>query len=192
MPYNADHVWDGTAYEGVSLGALETLGMQIGYKLIACESRGVNVFFVRHNCVKSLKPIVGSTFLRNDSLTENTKSVYRSPKFAGIWFGHPPSRSSLMPTPMESLAKRLNKDQPSIQWVKTPPSLVSCYVQFWLAVQLDNRSHHTLTSHPPFPAHLAYRWLDSVTDDPVETIIQRTPLTPALVRWHSTWYPFAL
>lgn len=47
IPYNPQFVWDGTDYYGASLGALESLGRQKGYRLIGTDRHGVNAFFVR-------------------------------------------------------------------------------------------------------------------------------------------------
>ncbi len=54
VPYQSD--FHGTApgqagslYHGASLGALELLGKQLGYVLVAVESAGVNAFFVRQD-----------------------------------------------------------------------------------------------------------------------------------------------
>jgi hypothetical protein len=56
MPYNADHVWDGSAYFGASLAALVRLGKTHGYTLVCCESRGVNAFFVRDDLLSNHFP----------------------------------------------------------------------------------------------------------------------------------------
>lgn len=43
-------------YAGASIGALEKLGKKKGYSLLACDSMGVNAFFVRDDCMtKALK-----------------------------------------------------------------------------------------------------------------------------------------
>ena len=44
--YDPSFRWDGTDYFGAGLGALEKLGREKGYRLVACDSRGVNAFFV--------------------------------------------------------------------------------------------------------------------------------------------------
>ena len=43
--------WDGSSHCGASLSALERLGAQKGYKLVACSLSGVNAFFVRSDLV---------------------------------------------------------------------------------------------------------------------------------------------
>jgi FkbM family methyltransferase len=42
-----DRVWSGTDNFGASLAALRDLGRDKGYRLVGCDSRGVNAFFVR-------------------------------------------------------------------------------------------------------------------------------------------------
>lgn len=46
IAYDSAFRWDGTDYFGASLAALERLGRSKGYRLVACDSRGVNAFFV--------------------------------------------------------------------------------------------------------------------------------------------------
>ncbi len=47
VEYRADLPWNGTAYVGASLKALELLGHKLGYALVGCDLMGVNAFFVR-------------------------------------------------------------------------------------------------------------------------------------------------
>jgi len=47
MQYNPSHQWKYNSHMGSSLKALEKLGHQKGYKLVACSFSGVNAFFVR-------------------------------------------------------------------------------------------------------------------------------------------------
>jgi hypothetical protein len=56
MPYDPDHVWDGSSYFGASLTSLYGLGEEHGYTLICCESRGVNAFFVRTALIGTMFP----------------------------------------------------------------------------------------------------------------------------------------
>jgi hypothetical protein len=46
IPYQADFVWDKTDYMGATLAALEKLGKEKDYTLIATDPNGVNAFFV--------------------------------------------------------------------------------------------------------------------------------------------------
>lgn len=47
VEYRPDLSWNGTAYFGASLKALELLGRKLGYALVGCDLTGVNAFFVR-------------------------------------------------------------------------------------------------------------------------------------------------
>jgi hypothetical protein len=50
IAYDATHVWDVSAYFGASLAALDDIAQRRGYRLIGCDSIGVNCFFVREDC----------------------------------------------------------------------------------------------------------------------------------------------
>ncbi len=47
MPYNEEHVWDGSAYFSASISAYQKLFDSYGYFLVACNITGSNAFFVR-------------------------------------------------------------------------------------------------------------------------------------------------
>ena len=51
MKYNPEHVWDRSSYFGASVKALEQLGKEKGYTLVACNFIGNDVFFVRDDIV---------------------------------------------------------------------------------------------------------------------------------------------
>jgi hypothetical protein len=51
VPYNATATWDGSSNFGASLSALYKLGLEKGYKLVACDFTGVNAFFVREDLI---------------------------------------------------------------------------------------------------------------------------------------------
>lgn len=78
IPYNASFQWDKTQYYGVSLKALEKLGREKGYTLIATDPHGVNSFFVRDE-------LIAGNFVKR-SLEE----IYRAPNFKGKGISHPP------------------------------------------------------------------------------------------------------
>jgi len=46
MPYDPEHVWDGTDYTGASLQSLADMLQEFGYRLVACNITGSNAFFV--------------------------------------------------------------------------------------------------------------------------------------------------
>ncbi len=47
-----DYRWNGTNYHGASLASLHALGAKKGYALVGTDSRGVNAFFVRDDCIE--------------------------------------------------------------------------------------------------------------------------------------------
>jgi len=47
IPYDPDFEWAHDSYYGASLRALAKLGKEKGYKLIGCEPKGINAFFLR-------------------------------------------------------------------------------------------------------------------------------------------------
>jgi len=49
IPYDPDFKWDRGSYYGASLRALAKLGKEKGYRLIGCEPKGVNAFFLRND-----------------------------------------------------------------------------------------------------------------------------------------------
>ena len=47
VKYESTTMWDGTNYFGVSLLSLQRLCKKYGYKLVYCDTKGVNAFFVK-------------------------------------------------------------------------------------------------------------------------------------------------
>lgn len=78
MPYAPDFRSDQTAFFGASLEALAQLGGELGYRLVGCESSGVNAFFVRGD-------LVDSKFVGVD---RPASFHYVAPHYDD-WFGHP-------------------------------------------------------------------------------------------------------
>ncbi len=79
MPYDPNHHWDGTNHFGASLDALDKLGHQKGYRLVSCDSRGVNAFFVRQDLLKD----------RFSYIEAGPAYHYITPKYNRRFFGHP-------------------------------------------------------------------------------------------------------
>ncbi len=52
IPYNPSFCWDKTDYYGASLAALQKLGTEKGYTLVATDKNGVNAFFVRSDLAR--------------------------------------------------------------------------------------------------------------------------------------------
>jgi hypothetical protein len=69
--------WDGTEYQGASLGAMVWLGAQKGYRLVHTETSGVNAFFVRDE-------LAGGRFPSPESIPK------REPNYFQIGYRHPP------------------------------------------------------------------------------------------------------
>lgn len=70
-------------YHGASLGALARLGEEKGCRLVGCDSRGVNAFFVRRDCLAPSLP------------TPTCRQAYR-PNRARIEAGHSPAEQLAM------------------------------------------------------------------------------------------------
>lgn len=77
MPYNESHQFDGTRHYGASLKAFCELTKKFDYELVGCDSQGVNAFFLPQN-------LVGADFHRGGA-----DYFYTSPKYNGLFFGHP-------------------------------------------------------------------------------------------------------
>ncbi len=97
MPYDPDHVWDGTNRFGASLDALHALAIARGYALVGCDSRGVNAFFVRRD-------VAGGRF---SHLDEGVAYHYVSPKYNERRFGHPENREQLLEDQVADLRQQL-------------------------------------------------------------------------------------
>ena len=54
IPYEAEATWDGTLIFGAGLLALEKIGKDLGYSLVACDLSGANAFFVRSDLTANL------------------------------------------------------------------------------------------------------------------------------------------
>jgi hypothetical protein len=81
MPYQPGFRWDHTSGYGASLGALEDLGLEQGYRLVHTESAGVNAFFVREELAEGLPS--------GDAVPR------RAANYALMGLGHPPPREPL-------------------------------------------------------------------------------------------------
>jgi len=78
MEYVDTNWWNGSAYFGATLNALEKLGRRKGYSLVACNYTGVNAFFVRDD-------LLGDHF-EGPFTAENH---YRAPQYHAMKAGHP-------------------------------------------------------------------------------------------------------
>ncbi len=78
MRYKESNEWNGTNYFGASLSALEKLGREKGYSLVACNYTGVNAFFVRND-------LIGDRF--RGPYTAETH--YEPARYMSLRAGHP-------------------------------------------------------------------------------------------------------
>ena len=76
--YNEKHTWDGSDWHGASLKAMETLGRQLGYRLVGTNFNGVNTFFVKQELADDL-------FIE-PATAENLYNPFRDQKYSN---GHP-------------------------------------------------------------------------------------------------------
>jgi len=86
--YEAKRRSDGTNYFGASLLALSKLGKTKGYTLVACDSKGINAFFIRDDLIL------------NQFEVKNVQKTFRAPKYGfkinGKYIGNPPSNESMI------------------------------------------------------------------------------------------------
>ena len=83
VKYNATNMWDGvTDYFGAGAAAFDQLGAANGYRLIYCESHGVNAFLVREDLVTVLQQHETSQPLR-------MQKIYRPPNYFGRGMNYP-------------------------------------------------------------------------------------------------------
>jgi hypothetical protein len=71
MPYNPEHVWDGTDYHGASLQSLADMLQEFGYRLVACNITGTNAFFIKvADTAKfsDVPPDVGALFMKAEHI----------------------------------------------------------------------------------------------------------------------------
>ncbi len=78
VPYDPAFLWDKSDYQGASLRALEKLGKEKGYTLIATDPCGVNAFFVI------------DTLILGNFIIPPFAQIFHSPAYKGIpGKGHP-------------------------------------------------------------------------------------------------------
>jgi hypothetical protein len=148
MPYDPKHRWDHSYYYGASLDALAELGSRLDYRLVGCDSNGVNAFFVRNDLG------VGAFAPSGIDTTEH----YVAPKQHALTFGHPkrlrptPSMHALADVDARRLGLRLLSD-------RCEPMSVGAYG--YIDVEVRNDSARVVSSGRPHPVHVSYHWLDS-------------------------------
>jgi len=88
IKYDTNFKFDKTDYYGGSLLAMQKLGKEKDYTLIACNRIGVNAFFIRNDLIK------------NNFKIKNIKQIYRPPKYGlrvnGKPIGYPKSKKQMI------------------------------------------------------------------------------------------------
>ena len=82
VQYNATQMWDGaTDYFGAGAGAFHQLGALYGYRLVYCESHGVNAFLVREDLIQGT--------IGNDVIESLVQSCSANVNFFGRGLNYP-------------------------------------------------------------------------------------------------------
>jgi hypothetical protein len=142
--------WDGTFRHGASLRAICDVVDPLGYRLVYCESNGVNAFFVRAD-------LCGGQF---DPRPGDRRAHYRVPAFPYHPFGHPRSRWALAPmdgVTAEQLGAVAIRD---LELSRGQARSVLPGAMVRLSVTVDNQSSLHLSSGEPHAFHLSPRWLE--------------------------------
>ena len=80
--YDANYTWDWTNYFGASITAFNNLAIDYGYTLVYSDSVGVNLFFIRDECLKNSK-----LYFKNQG---DPQKLYNLPRYScGPMGGHP-------------------------------------------------------------------------------------------------------
>jgi hypothetical protein len=83
IEYNARHEWDYSDYQGASLQVFVDIFSNHGYKLVCCNSNGVNAFFVRDDHLEFFKDVPVETadlFVASKYLARSPTGHQTSPK----------------------------------------------------------------------------------------------------------------
>ena len=158
VPYRAGRAWDDTAWHGASLAALAALGRAIGYTLVACDSRGVNAFFVRTD--------QAGPFSRRSVRAHWVPPRYLAP------FGHPWTP----PAPIDAAPlDDAGADALSVRFVRADPGPRSAGRPVIFEVEVTNRGVTTVGESRTCPVRLAAWWEDEAggrlsADEPTRSV----------------------
>ena len=155
-PYSANRRWDGRKRTlGASIDPLVSLGKKNGYRLVACDSNGVNAFFVRED-------VAATHFLNPENPAD---FFYSAPKYLPDWFGHPPLDKTRDDFPMRRLPPRV-AERIRLSLLEAAPTHLKSDQPFRFCIQVENKSDHYLRSETPYylkkrpeyPVNLSYQW----------------------------------
>jgi hypothetical protein len=151
--------WDGTFRHGASLKALAEAANGSDYDLVACESTGVNAFFVRRDVNRGRLP------------ARSSAEAWRPPAFSANPVGHPRSAAAMTP------CRPLTVDELrviTLERLSVPPTVGrGPWTCLPVAVTVVNGSDATLTSGPPNAVNVSLRWFSG---DDVRGDTPRSPL----------------
>lgn len=180
--YRADRTWDGTFRHGASLDALTDLARSSDLMLVACDSRGVNAFFVEAGAASTMEA----------AALGDVGYHYAGPWFSSSMWGHPrvPSGTRAMFAMEREELDRVSIIQPRRVGSRGP---VAPGEPVAVRVCVDNASLATLRSADPAPVHLGLSWRE-LGDPDEEWREPRRALLPVPVparrrRRFSAWLP---
>lgn len=148
MPYDAGHAWQNDSYYGSSLKGLEVLMNRHDYELVACDSRAVNSFWVKHSDTNlfTVKPGTKSQFV---------------PALPGAT--HPAPGQARIDTPLtQEQLELIQIERFRVDGVKDTGYGVS-------RVRLRNNSDEIISSYGEYPIRLGLRCGDR--EEPVRLVI---------------------
>ncbi|MDP9300311.1 MAG: hypothetical protein M3P43_05370 [Actinomycetota bacterium] len=180
--YRADRAWNGTFRHGASLDALTDLMRSSNLVLVACDSRGVNAFFVEAGAAATVEA----------TALGDVGYHYVGPWFSSSLWGHPrvPSGNRAMFAMDREELDRVSIIQPRRVGSEGP---VAPEEPVAVRVCVDNPTLATLRSADPAPVHLGLSWRERGDND-AEWREPRRALLPVPVparrrRWLSAWLP---
>lgn len=180
--YRADRTWDGTFRHGASLDALTELTRSSGLMLVACDSHGVNAFFVESGAASAM----------DAAAPGDVGYHYIGPWFSSSVWGHPrvPSDGQAMFAMDREELDRVSIIQPRRVGSNGP---VAPEEPVTVRVCVDNLSSATLRSADPAPVHLGLSWRelgdpDDEWREPRRALLQ-VPVPARRRRRLSAWLP---
>lgn len=140
MPYDRDHVWREDRRYGATLRAFDRLARRLGYTLVACDSAGVNAFWVRAD--------LGDRFPAAGALAKQ----FVPPAYSHPWLSDPVVD---VPALAPGQLGRISLERPDLVTTHEPglPSLI--------VVDVVNGTDHPIASSGPYPVRVTARWGDN-------------------------------
>ena len=167
--------WDGTYRFGASLQAFVD-ALRVDYRLVHCDTTGVNAFFVRVDLAGRVGPV------------GDVDRLFRPAAFSQHPFGHVRSRAALAPMEAVSLSPGDVRLEPVGDL--TSPLSAPAGEAIPIDVVVVNHSKHTLSSGRPVGFNLVLRWLDDVPSPPRDDAPRTTlphPVAPGERRRMVLW-----